>query len=308
MKGTFITQRVSQCFGRTQDFPGRFLHSSGPRVHISIVTGRGFQRRKTLILLLSPAGAHFFKGARPLLQPNSSKMGHQWKKMVPTATSRFSGCATGVCRTSTKNDSPKSIDGVIPLEFLNRVGQDLCFRIGCCRVGIRGLPKWHAFHVGIMGISGFLALQSFQLKGWTGKIVRNCWWFRNPANQLRLVVYLIIYRVYTFQVGFLAEFLKHQQKHCPEVRTSWVGKVDECVFKRNLFYPPWSLRYSKSPWKISHFSLSWWFFRVELFQFHGVAEGWCQPSRYHVGVLELLRLRPATCVLRWDFYGWCWIS
>ena len=41
-----------------------------------------------------------------------------------------------------------------------------------------------------------------------------CWWFRNPANQLRLVVYPIIYKVFApFQVVFTG-FLNHQQYLC----------------------------------------------------------------------------------------------
>ncbi len=37
-----------------------------------------------------------------------------------------------------------------------------------------------------------------------------CWWFRNPANQLRLVVYPIIYRALYIPGGCLG-FLNHQQ-------------------------------------------------------------------------------------------------
>lgn len=124
MKGTFITQRVPQCFGRTQDFPGRFLHSNGPRVHISIVTCRGFQRRKTLILLLSPAGAHFFKGARPLLQPNSSKMGGTAKKGGSNGNVLlFQRAMQRECVEHPPKTIPqKALTESSPWSFLNRVG------------------------------------------------------------------------------------------------------------------------------------------------------------------------------------------
>ena len=45
---------------------------------------------------------------------------------------------------------------------------------------------------------------------WVVVVGYYCWWFRNPANQLRLVVYPIIYKVLYIPGGCLG-FLNHQQ-------------------------------------------------------------------------------------------------
>ena len=61
-----------------------------------------------------------------------------------------------------------------------------------------------------------------------------CWWFRNPANQLRLVVYPIIYRV--LYISGAAGFLKHQQYVIQIVNTHiFVGSTC-CLNKRQVFH------------------------------------------------------------------------
>ena len=62
---------------------------------------------------------------------------------------------------------------------------------------------------------------------WGLSLERYCWWFRNPANQLRLVVYLTIYRVFlhprwcrisepstvlSFNLGFFQEWMPQTLK------------------------------------------------------------------------------------------------
>ncbi len=54
-----------------------------------------------------------------------------------------------------------------------------------------------------------------------------CWWFRNRANQLRLVVYSIIYRVFYIPGGFLARFLplisRSRKSVAPFGLPEWLG-------------------------------------------------------------------------------------
>ena len=64
-----------------------------------------------------------------------------------------------------------------------------------------------AFH-GVMAVGSFRrSSSSFFASNWIHKTpnIRGwyCWWFRNPANQLRLVVYTIIYKVLYIPGGYL---------------------------------------------------------------------------------------------------------
>ena len=51
----------------------------------------------------------------------------------------------------------------------------------------------------------------FLLVGQGLQLVGNCWWFRNPAHQLRLVGYPIIYEGFSTIPGGCLGFLNHQQ-------------------------------------------------------------------------------------------------
>ena len=62
-----------------------------------------------------------------------------------------------------------------------------------------------------------------------------CWWFRNPANQLRLVVYPIIYRVLYISGG--AEFPPSTVCHTDVNTHIFVGSTC-CLNKRQLFHSP----------------------------------------------------------------------
>ena len=69
-----------------------------------------------------------------------------------------------------------------------------------------------------------------------------CWWFRNPANQLRLVVYPSIWRVLYIPGGCLG-FLNHQQydtnpKQCTIIAGQSL-KSYHATFTSNLILPKW---------------------------------------------------------------------
>ena len=73
--------------------------------------------------------------------------------------------------------------------------------LGC--IGIYTTPCYRVLLYPIIGIP---IKQPVQSKKWY------CWWFRNPANQLRLVVYPMIYKVLATSNRWLAlGFLNHQQ-------------------------------------------------------------------------------------------------
>lgn len=73
-----------------------------------------------------------------------------------------------------------------------------------------------------------------------------CWWFRNPASQLRLIVYPIIYRVFTSQVFYRIssinnnrESLQQQNREKPALRSGKWG------ISKNLIGKWWCF------WKVS---------------------------------------------------------
>ena len=83
---------------------------------------------------------------------------------------------------------------------------------------LEGTPIFGNIHIGSISRANIFPKVSkvtVSRSYWFFSIRNFCWWFRNPANQLRLVVYPTIYKVLYIPGGCLG-FLNHQQLH-PEI-------------------------------------------------------------------------------------------
>ena len=118
-----------------------------------------------------------------------------------------------------------------------------------------------------------------------------CWWFRNPANHLRLVAYPMIYDgFYTSQV-VIPGFLNHQQ-YCQSLgspSSHWTfhplfrlvtssgdaaghSTIDGCATSKGCIATGrgWKKVFTYKSWM--HFHLDWWVFKGIPF----VAVGFCR--------------------------------
>ena len=88
------------------------------------------------------------------------------------------------------------------------------------------------------------------------KRAQYCWWFRNSANQLRLVVYTTIYKVYTFWwlAGFLPSivwinaywfcmsYLQTTNLYTPWNNHRYCTRCSSCKWISKLLLPPLEIR------------------------------------------------------------------
>ena len=129
------------------------------------------------------------------------------------------------------------------------------------------LPKWLSEKM------WFLFL--LPLERWNQKQLwknSNCWWFRNPANQLRLVAYPIIYRVLNIPSGWPWDFWTHQTVGPPENQVGWIPfqvnpPADKILMGDALMMPPFCLKRHRDAFQN-------WMVVSNIFNFHPYLGKW----------------------------------